>query len=309
LDYIVDDGEKSFAYMYNREDGGAQLHATFKKCGVHFEDARPKAKELALDKQGVILVPHTTKLTTSDFYDHPEKVWGQYYAEIRALLKQVTGASRVIVFDHNVRNPQRAKWHRGVISYVPYAHNDYTTLSGLQRVRDCAVARPFTDVATACEEGVIHEEELEALLQGRYILINAWRNISEMPIVRDPLGVADGRTIRNEHYITTDLVHRDRQGQTYSVTEDPEHHWMYFSDMRKDEILLFKCYDSLESLDVLRWTAHTGFCDPRAPSNAPLRESVDARCICFFTEGDEAKMTKSAGELFPDWQPTVQPWN
>jgi len=138
------------------------------------------------------------------------------------------------------------------------------------------------------------------------MLINAWRNISGAPIVKDPLGVTDGRTVREEHYVTTDLVHRDRVGQTYSVTEHPDHRWMYFSGMHKNEVLLFKCYDSFEGPGVVRWTSHCGFCDPRAPADAPVRESIDTRCICFFAEGDEARTGKAAADLFPNWQPTEQ---
>jgi hypothetical protein len=51
--------------------------------------------------------------------------------------------------------------------------------------------------------------------------------------------------------------------------------------MRRDEALLFKCYDS--KLDGrARFTAHTGFEDPTSPPGAPPRESNEIRALAFF---------------------------
>jgi len=306
LQYLVHDGRDPFFYMYQRGDGGEQTHGTFEYSEVKIFDGRSEAAELSLDKQGVMLAPHSTSLSSYDFYERPEKVWGQYYREMRELVQHVTGASRVIVFDHNIRNPREAKWRRGVIGYVPYAHNDYTLESAPMRVRD--VARPSKDSAPAslssagaafADEPVVWEEEIDQLLQRRYVIVNVWRNISDAPIAADPLAVADGRTVKQEGYIPTDLIYRDRSGQTYSVTHDPAHRWLYFSGMRKDEAILMKCFDSEERPGAVRWSAHCGFVDPRTPPGAPQRESIDARCIAFFDESDTERTSETAAALFP----------
>jgi len=144
------------------------------------------------------------------------------------------------------------------------------------------------------------EAELAELLKSRYVMINVWRNITEAPVASDPLAVCDGRTVPSADYVPHDLVYRDRSGQTYSVKANAEHRWMYISGMRKNECLLLKCYDSAEDPGLVRWTAHSGFVDPRSPKGAPVRESIDTRCIAFFGEGDESRTALPAGQLFPD---------
>lgn len=280
LQYLVPDERLPFNYMYPREDGGEQAHGQFDARPVTVYDARREVGTLSLDRHGVILVPHRTAVATQDFYDKPEKIWQDYYEEVRELVQRATGASKVVVFDHNVRNPRDMKFRRGVVGYVPYAHNDYTTESAPLRLRDVA-----------------DEAEAEELLQRRFVIINVWRNISDAPVVADPLAVCDGRTVHSDQYVPHDLFYKDRKGQTYSVTHGPEHRWLYFSGMRRDEALLLKCYDSFEDPEVVRWTAHCGFVDPRAPADAPVRESVDSRCIAFFAEGDESRTSLLASEL------------
>mmetsp|Transcript_29480 Transcript_29480/g.80931 ORF Transcript_29480/g.80931 Transcript_29480/m.80931 type:complete len:456 (-) Transcript_29480:25-1392(-) len=314
LQYLVHDGRLPFNYMYQREDGGEQMHGRFEAMEVTIADGRNEAAQLSLDKHGVMLAPHFTALSTYDFYERPDKIWGEYYNEMRELVQRVTGASRVVVFDHNVRNPREMTWRRGVIGYVPYVHNDYTVESAPKRVRDVAkssrskgkavdAARP--GIAAFNDEPVVLEEEVEDLLQRRYVIINVWRNISEAPIAADPLAVADGRSIRDGDYIPADLIYRDRVGQTYSVTHDPAHRWLYFSGMGKGEAILLKCFDSSERPGLVRWTAHTGFIDPRSPEGAPVRESIDARCIAFFEDSDNERTAEPAAALFPGIFATV----
>ena len=51
--------------------------------------------------------------------------------------------------------------------------------------------------------------------------------------------------------------------------------------MEKDEVLLFKQWDSDRTLSG-RLCFHTAFKDPNAPSNIPPRESIEARAIAYF---------------------------
>src|SRR5680860_729721 len=54
----------------------------------------------SLDKEGFLLVRHETQM--EDFYND-EEVKRVYYPEIEQLVKQATGAARVLVFDHTLR--------------------------------------------------------------------------------------------------------------------------------------------------------------------------------------------------------------
>jgi hypothetical protein len=58
------------------------------------------------------------------------------------------------------------------------------------------------------------------------------------------------------------------------------HRWCYFSDMTRDEVLVFKAFDSDPSR--ASGVPHVAFTDPTCPPDAPARESIDARFIAFF---------------------------
>ena len=57
--------------------------------------------------------------------------------------------------------------------------------------------------------------------------------------------------------------------------------WYYYPRMNRNEVLLFKTYDS--ALDGrTRFTPHSSCKDPRVPDDAPPRESLETRCLAFF---------------------------
>jgi hypothetical protein len=52
--------------------------------------------------------------------------------------------------------------------------------------------------------------------------------------------------------------------------------------MRTDEVVLIKCYASAED-GTARFTAHSAFDDPTAPTDALPRESIELRTLVFHT--------------------------
>jgi hypothetical protein len=197
-----------------------------------------------------------------DFYN-AEEVRRVYYPEVERLVKEKTGAVRVIVFDHNVRNGSKEMREKlGVREPVRFAHNDYTVKSGPQRVRE-----------------LVGDAEAEELLKHRFAFINVWRPVRG-PIEEFPLAVCDAQSMTLKDFVATDLKYRDRTGEVYSVAYNPAHRWFYFPQMRTNEALLLKCLDSDEQRT--RFTAHSAFEDPGSPPNAAPRESIEARTILFF---------------------------
>src|SRR5256885_1235862 len=92
-------------------------------------DARRLDPPPSLDVEGFMLARHVTAV--EDLYDE-KAVKRVYYREVEALVKEVTGASRVVAFDHNVRNTATSeRGEKGAPGPVRYAHNDYTERSGL----------------------------------------------------------------------------------------------------------------------------------------------------------------------------------
>lgn len=259
LNYLAEMAEKPVTYMY-KEPGLPSRTWRFIERTMTIYDGRPLLPQMTLDKQGFELVRHES--VVANFYDENE-VRAVYYPECERLVKQATGAVRVLVFDHNVRSaPMSQRGENGAREPVRAAHNDYTLQSGPQRVRD------------------LLGDEAEELLQRRFAVINVWRPIRG-PVEDMPLAVCDARSMEQRDFVPTDLKYRDRTGEVYSVAYNPNHRWYYFPHMQKNEALLLKCYDSDERR--VRFTAHTAFEDPTTPPGAAPRESIEARTLVFFS--------------------------
>src|SRR6516162_9461439 len=100
------------------------------------------------------------------------------------------------------------------------------------------------------------------------------------PLRDAPLAVCDATSVAFSDFVPSDLVYRDRTGETYRVTYNPAHRWFYVPEMRADEAVLIKCYDSAED-GTARFTAHSAFEDPTAPANVLPRESIEVRTLVF----------------------------
>jgi len=261
LNYLAPTEERPRTYTYDPPPGTPRSTVVNEPRVVHISDFRPIVHDISLDTQGFDLVVHRTAVR--DFYNEQE-VRSIYYPEAEHLLKQATGADRVLIFDHTVRRripgseDRRADAPR---QPVPRVHVDHTARSGPQRVRD------------------LLPNEAERLLGGRVQIINIWRPIRG-PLWDTPLAVCDARTVRPEQLVASDLVYANRIGETYSVIFDPEHRWYYAPQMRADEALLLKCYDSRTD-GRARFAPHSAFTDPTAPPDAPPRESIEIRALVF----------------------------
>lgn len=256
LNYVRPGTEPLFAYAYAPPPGMPERNGEPDPHAVTIRDARALASELSLDREGFLLRRHATAVT--DFYDE-RQVTDIYYPEMATLVRDVTGAEAVVVFDHIVRNAGRA----GAKSPAMAVHNDYTLRSAPQRLRDLLPAG-----------------EAEARLQRRFAIINVWRPIRG-PLLRSPLALCDARTLREEDLIPTERRYPHRSGETASVRFSPRHRWFYFPRLRTDEALFIKCHDSAADARA-RVSAHSAFDDPTTPPEAPPRESIEVRTFAFF---------------------------
>jgi len=258
----LDAGEtRPRSYVSKPESGAANRRPKQVTHEVRIRDGRVAAEGFSLDGAGFALVRQTSRVT--DFYDADE-VKRVYYPEIEALVKEATGAVRVVVFDHNVRNKTRAEQKsNGARLPVTYVHNDYTLKSGPQRVRD-----------------LLPEEEAEELLRHRFAVVNVWRPIRG-PVQDTPLAFCDAQSMGPEDFVPTDLIYENRVGEVYSVRHNPAHRWYYIPEMQADEVILLKCYDSAAD-GRARFTAHSAFNHPAAPADAAPRESIEVRTLVFF---------------------------
>jgi hypothetical protein len=227
---------------------------------VAIRDMRPFAGAFSLDREGFELLRHQAVADLDD----DDEVESVYYPEIEALLRAVTGASRVVIFDATRRSDAGAgaKNRDGLRGPASRVHVDYTAKSGPQRVKD-----------------LLGEDEAARLAASgaRIIQINVWRPIRG-PVQRSPLALADSASIRPVDLIATDQVFPDRVGEIYHLAYDPAQRWYYAPEMTPDEVLLIKGWDSLED-GRARFTPHGAFDLPDTPDDAAPRESIEVRTL------------------------------
>ena len=261
LNYLVPTGEKPASYTYEPPAGKLWRSGRYEPQVMTIRDARPLIGRLSLDREGFDFVRRPTAV--ADFYDdaHAREV---YYPEVERLVLEATGAEKAAIFDHTLRSGALAERRPdGLREAVKRVHNDYTEKSGPQRVRD-----------------LLPSEEAQRRLKGRFAFVNVWRPIYG-PVEEAPLALADAQSMRPEDLVPSDLIYRDRVGETYAIAHDPAHRWFYFPRMQRDEAVLIKCYDSARD-GTARWSAHSAFEDPNTPSGAAPRESIEVRTIVFW---------------------------
>ncbi|MGE0627099.1 MAG: CmcJ/NvfI family oxidoreductase [Hyphomicrobiaceae bacterium] len=260
LNYAVEDAVMPVTVTPEFGGRDGNVAGTIVSHTVKIHDARPVKDLFTLDDNGFVLITHETAVT--DFYED-DQIRRVYYPEMIDVVRTRSGSRRVVVFDHTVRHGddgERAV--RKLREPVQRVHNDYTEWSAPQRVRDIMGA------------------EAEALLERRFAVIQVWRPINR-PVEREPLAFADGRSVPFEDYVIAERRYANRVGQTYRVKYGPGHRWYYLPDMRPDEALVFKVYDSARDGRV-RFTAHSAFDDPTSAADARPRESIEIRTLAFF---------------------------
>lgn len=256
IPYVVA-GESSIFYPGDRE----RSYWPVEEHTVPIRDARAVMGRLALEENGFVLLHRPTAL--KDFSD-PEAVRAVYHPEIEALVKELTGATKVLIFGEMVRTdaagtPDSKLPARG-------AHVDYTETTVRWWTRQ-----------------LVGEEEAERLLAGRFMLMNLWRPIA--PVEKTPLAVCDASTVRPEDLNPSEVrgglddPNRPAMGGI-NLSYSPRHRWYYAPRMQPDEILAFKLCDSDHGR--VQWTGHTAFDDPTSPADAAPRRSVEIRTISFF---------------------------
>jgi hypothetical protein len=285
---------------------GSQRTFSTKDLSYNFHDMRELSakEELSLDVNGFQLVHHHTSLSPTDFYQ-AQKVTKDYYAEMEQfMLKHNPGATRAIIFDHNVRSAELDLYDAAeryskegesqVEKITPtgpvrFVHNDFTHRSGPLRVQALTKGAGKGGSYTQSEP-LLTEAEAQSILERRFAIVQAWRPINH-PVTDTPLAVCDARSVEPIDLVESHLVYPDRIGYTYILSPNAAHRWYFVPKMARKEVLLFKCYDS--QLDGrARFTAHSAFEVPEPPAGAPPRESIEIRALLVY--GDEHRSSPLA---------------
>ena len=165
-------------------------------------NGRAIADNLSLEREGFILVRHDTRV--KDFYQESE-IRSVYYPGDRAAGKANLPARKEFwcLTTRSARpTAQPAKRNR---SAVRCAMRIMITPNGPgpQRVRDLLPG------------------EAEELLKRRFAVVQVWRPIRH-PVQREPLAIADARSIGMKELIPSSRVYPDRVGEVYHCAYNPD---------------------------------------------------------------------------------------
>lgn len=159
------------------------------------------------------------------------------------------------------------------------------------RWQDIPAGHPHVDYADylTAIEGTKQEINLPPAVSemfeysSRFAFLGMWRPLKT--VYRDPLAVCDATTVPPTDYQVR-LREFSRTGIKSAnyvmshVAEVPLHQWYYMSNMRDDEIVVFKGYDTKR--DSAGWRCpHTAIRIPGTENEDP-RESIEARVVCFW---------------------------
>lgn len=228
-------------------------------------DIRGRETDFSLDRDAFQVIQDVPVSAEPSFTDD-DSITKNYYPEIeKLLLDNVPGAHKVFIFDHTIRRSNPGA-NRGPVNRV---HIDQTAKSVEQRVR-----RYFG------ESG-----EADALLKGRYRLINVWRPLNKGPVESNPLSFASTSTVEDGDVVPVEHRYSNGYtGETAAIRYNPAQKWYYLSGMTGNERLLLECFDS-ESLkpgsSIGGRAPHSAFADPRTRVDAEGRESIEVRTLVF----------------------------
>jgi hypothetical protein len=165
LYYTRDIGVRPVDYTFDPPHGIARESGEIDARFLTIHDAR-QSFGLGLDRTGFELLRHAATLGAWEAFQDPALVVAAEYPEVAAALRARTGAQKVLVFDHTLRDSS-ARSGRGraaVREPVRGVHNDHTPQSALDRVHRH-----------------LPKEEATFRLQRRFAIVNLWARAAGTP--------------------------------------------------------------------------------------------------------------------------------
>ncbi|GJJ11674.1 hypothetical protein Clacol_005910 [Clathrus columnatus] len=213
---------------------------------VIIENVRGHESEYDLDTTGFLFRGHESQMQYSDFEDEVT-IKDVYYKESAELIKKVTGANQVVVYNHAKRTLFEVvrKNRLGVLD----SPNEQLPQDIVQNVHSDHTPNEATKFLHILPE--VPKELVPPLLKHRFQIINLWRPINH-PAIDTPLALCDYRSINwGKDLVAASLIHPD-----------------YITEIIRTAILVL----------------HTAFVDPTTPEDAPPRESIELRALVFYDD-------------------------
>jgi hypothetical protein len=251
---------------------------------VRISDARPRETEFTLASHGFMLTRRPSSVR--NFFDK-EEVNAIYPSEVAEAIRQITGADRVATMGWMLRTSGDLSAH--VRQEVGYTHQ-----GGVQPPAGEAHVDSSPDRVDRMAQRIYQERFQGDPPYARYLYMSFWRTFSPPP--QDyPLALCDGNSVGDDEGVPNTMFVVDKIPEREDMLRpmadedkaiaaaifrhNPQHRWWYFSNMIRDEALLFVFHDSRR---VRPWRVpHTAFHDGSRP-DARSRESIELRSVAYF---------------------------
>ncbi|SJX64567.1 uncharacterized protein SRS1_15384 [Sporisorium reilianum f. sp. reilianum] len=279
--------------------------------------ALPDAEQLDiirsnLARRGFVALPHHSAHLAEKGID-TQADYSAFIKENQELMKKITGADEVIVWNtarrestvsesaslrgdyERQRRPQgiESRYNMPLEPPAVYAHIDQDHSWGAQV---CSMAIAGTPSLLAEQVLMDPFEAMEQNIGKRYsrtMIINLWRPVCGT-VYDKPLAVADYRSLAKASLSR----HANYFGCGFDIHEHASQKWHFIPQQTNDELLIFRCYDSLslqqqhlqsQGSDVEVEALYGAHCavtslkgHPTPPPNAPPRRSVEVRFVAVW---------------------------
>ena len=235
---------------------------------VTIHDLRGKEKSVDLATNALEVLKYEGSM--QEQFENDSEIQRAHYEEISDVLKKHLGASRVIIYHHVFR----ARGH-------PHATEQCN-----QYQRNPAFD-PHVDIdASGIREKIkqmLGTEEAEKVMKNRYEAINVWRPLGPNAITDKPLAICDYRSVdleKDVHPLELRGSVNTSTAYTMSRNTQGDHIWYYLSEMRSNEMFIFKMFDSKS--DVAQFAFHTAFINENVSGSDVEQKSIEMRCFIFY---------------------------
>ncbi|KAJ5873523.1 uncharacterized protein N7473_013396 [Penicillium subrubescens] len=238
--------EKPYAtdFPVDEIDDAKMTNHIFDTRPVIFHDARASKETFTLDQNGFCFIEAKTSLQAEDATSERTEIMEQYMQEIVGILRtNLPQYQEIKAMDFQVRKrhqtfPNGEERRAEFAQPSTMAHTDFSARGAFLRMADI-----FPDQTS------YYQNRKFDLIN----LINAEKDVT-----------------------TNDALHYKRVGENSLLHHDEAHRWYYLSDMRENDLIVFRNVDS--EGDMPRGF-HASFHNP--DSTGDLRHSIEVRLVAF----------------------------
>ena len=218
----------------------------------------------SLDREGFTLVEHRSAVADLTDLEVVAKV---HRGEIAEMLKRVTGCDEVAM--------------------TPFGILRFSEKSGKNTDHDNSHPARFVHVDMAREAAAAMREKTAPPGKpiARSAQYNVWRSLAGG--TQDvPLGLCAYPSLAPGDLLDCDAIFDPLDGSpewgfpNYLLAHNPAHRWYYYSDMTRDEAIVFKTSES--DPERAQLMPHGAFDNPLAGPDTPSRVSLEMRGTCYW---------------------------